>query len=219
MQKKIFTALLAAAILVSMFASCQASTDNSGNDTDPAAEVSSVDEAESDSTSSVNAADVEISDDIFSGQIAFDGHVYTIPCAFSEFTENGWEFDFEDATAEANYYIPYQTISKGDMEINIGLYNKTSETLHYSDCAVRGVYVIPMECAQVILPGNFVFDKNTTVDDIIAQYGEPTEKYDTDNYISLTYEKDIYQHVSFQIFKSASELDSSYNRFEMEKMN
>ena len=38
-----------------------------------------------------------------------------------------------------------------------------------------------------ILPGNFFFDRFTTIQDIIDQYGQPDESTEWKNYIGMTY--------------------------------
>lgn len=199
MKKKILTLAIAAAMVISMMASCNKSGDNNGS-SDNGGSVGNA--------SSVNAGDTDNSNDLFSFQISIDGNTYTLPCAYSEFAANGWELDGEDGTLKSNTQLIAQKLKNGDKSIMVSIYNSTSEAINYSDGAVTKVKV-SLECANPVLPGNFVFDENTTVDDVIAKYGEPNEQYDTDNGVVLTYKKDITQKVEFTIYSQDSGMTKS----------
>lgn len=211
MKKKISALTIVAAMVVSMMVSCNVAT--GGSDNGSSANVGSVD-----NESSADTGDDSASNALFSFRITIDGNDYTLPCAVSDFKANGWEISGEDGSIKPNTKLLNGKIKKDNLQLYVQLYNSTSETINYSDCAVTQVSVNLSDCSSITLPGDFVFDEKTTVDDVIAKYGEPTEKDDYDSSYVLTYKKDVYQSVSFRIYKSESSTSSTYNNVTIENM-
>lgn len=57
----------------------------------------------------------------------------------------------------------------------------------------------------VKLPGGILMG-SSTLDDIKAAYGEPSDTYEGDNYVKVTYERDMYQDVELYVYKEQNAL-------------
>lgn len=157
--------------------------------------------------SSAEAESVSISDRLDSFQFSLDGHLYTLPTTYDEFEQNGWKLWKE----EARYYGSAEYLRKGDQEISICVVNTSGETLNYVDCPLFEVDMQPYCCKSIILPGQLVFDKNTTEQDVIAKYGQPTTRSETDDSVTLQYDFDVYQFAQFSFAKPESDISPEYN--------
>lgn len=234
MKKKIITLMITAAMVVSMMASCTVTVGKSDNDTSSADDTSSVsittdDDTSSEDTSSedtsseevsssapVNVEDIDIADKLDSYQIAIDGDVYTIPCDVAEFEKNGWKLGNSDATLKKNQYtLITQAMKKGDLLISVRIINLSDNEVKLADAQVGEVQVAVLDNVSTVLPGGFVFDQNTTVDDVKAKYGEPTDVIDDDDYVKLKYKGGSYKTVTFHFYKPESNM-TKYNSVSVE---
>ncbi len=219
MKKKIISLMLAAAMVISMMASCSITIGSSKDDeTSSADDTSSIsittdDDTSGDDTSSeevsnstpVNVDDIDIADKWDSWQIAVDGDVYTIPCDLSEFKKNGWELKNSDGTLKSNQYtLIGQTLKKGDLSISAQLVNMTDNEVAIADCQVGSVKVTLDDNVSAVLPGGIVFDKNLTVEDVKAKYGEPDDITESEKSVTLTYDGGYYMEVEFCFYNEDS---------------
>ncbi len=232
MKKKIVALMVAAAITVSMMASCSitiGSSKDNGDDTSSTSnttnfDVSTDDDTSSEDTSSeevssstpVNVEDIDIADKLDSYQIAIDGHVYTIPCDVAEFEKNGWKLGNADTTLKKNQYtLITQAMKKGDMMISVRIINLSDNELKLADAQVGEVQVAVLDNVSTVLPGGFIFDQNTTADDVKAKYGEPTDVVDDDDYVQLKYKGGYYKTITFHFYKPESNM-TKYNKVSVE---
>ncbi len=112
---------------------------------------------------------------------------------------------------ESRYYGSAEYLRKGDQEISICVVNTSGETLNYVDCPLFEVDMQPYCCKSIILPGQLVFDKNTTEQDVIAKYGQPTTRSETDDSVTLRYDFDVHQFAQVSFAKPESEISPEYN--------
>lgn len=220
MKKRISILMISAAMVISAMTSCSVQIGGGSGSNNSSAD-NSISSTADNKDNSKSSEENSKSSDLFSFKVSIDGNEYKLPCAFSEFKANGWEINGEDGSIKPNTKLLNGQIKKGDMKLYVQLLNTTSETLKYSECAVSEITVNLTYCPSITLPGNFVFDENTTVEDVIAKYGEPTEKNDYDKYDTysvLTYKKDVYQSVKFTIYSSESSTPSKYNSVSIENI-
>ena len=67
----------------------------------------------------------------------------------------------------------------------------------------------------IILPGNFIFDKFTTAQEIMNQYGEPFEIKNNESSTVLSYKRgaySIYKYIEFEIALDDSYLIPTHNK-------
>lgn len=141
--------------------------------------------------------------------ISVDGEVWDFPMTYTEFEKFGFEPE-DDVTASLE---PYQygmfTYKKGDDTIYIYICNFDVNSLPANECIVAGVsfddFEIPENGAVVELPGG-VKRGESTVDDIKAAYGEPTNTYDGDLFTKLTYSTDAYETLDLSVYKDSGTL-------------
>lgn len=162
----------------------------------------------------INIDNLKRSDDIYSFQISIDGKIYTLPCKFSKFEDDGWVLTDIEETLVPYFYSWSQEIKKSNTEkdkaetLSVTFFNTSTSTKEYTDCSVATVYASSNGSADIVLPGGLTFDENLTEEDIIAQYGEPTEKDEDEDHVLLEYVKSKYQYISFSIY----ELNDSEDR-------
>lgn len=168
-------------------------------ESETAAETEVAAEAESDTADSS-----ELSDDIYSFQVKINSTVYTFPMSYSDFTAAGWTCEDDETEEIAPNYYDLVTFENSDglqaygEVANLGLSNAA-----LSDCQVVGINIdsYMMEDAPdttIELPGGIVYG-TSTLDDIQAAYGTPTDTYEGDLYTSLRYQYDYYQEVELYV--------------------
>ena len=122
---------------------------------------------------------VDIADELDSCEVWIEGNLCTVPMKFNEFTDYGWKVK-EDS---------FGTYVKNDKELWISM--KTAEELKqpHEDSLITDFTIrFDNGFEYVILPGNFIFDKQTTAQEVINQYGQPDEPiYDHYNSYELIY--------------------------------
>lgn len=185
-------------------------------------ESEATDETGSESTDAEEKApvtyDTELSDDIYSYSFAVNGVVYQIPMWFKDFEAMGWEFQ-EDRTVEvqSNQYAISQYWKKDDLEISTSIANLTPNNAILEDCLVASVSVYEYKTLNlesvIELPGGIVF-RESTKDDILNAYGEPTDYDEGEYYITIKYKKDIYQTIELKVSQETGLLCE----FKMENM-
>ncbi len=141
----------------------------------------------------------ELSDDIYSFQIKLDGDLYQFPMSCADFTALGWEYA-EDETDELspNSYSSYR-FNKGNLEAYVDMFNLGLNTVPVTECSVGGLSIDSSQFADapetvIELPKGITFNVST-MDDVKAAYGEPSDTYEGDLYTEFTYEYDIYQSI------------------------
>lgn len=132
-----------------------------------------------------NIEDEKDIDDIYT--FTLNGDTYTLPCAVTEFTDNGW--NFENGTLDANTYARVFGYYEDNQEsITFEVANLTDEKdVELSKLMVVGVQVsqkntvedgYEFETTDGIIPG-------MTTDEIKKVYGEP--KYEHETYMEYCF--------------------------------
>lgn len=129
--------------------------------------------------------------------IQIDDDVYTIPCGLSDFLENGWSLSEGDpdsrlAGADQPYgEFPNRELSltnDKEQSISVTVYNTSEASVPIEDGMVGRLSVsngsLNFYGADLQLPGGLMLGW-ATVEDVIDQYGEPSDRYENYN---VTYE-------------------------------
>lgn len=211
MKKFIALAIVAAMSAISMCAcSINISTDSkssntsetSGTSTSSTSQASNLSSSsqnsEAETTSSVSSSE-SYRDELLSFTFKMDGAEYTIPCDFSEFAKLGYSFDKDDELNGNTYTIGVHA-KNDDESLNVQMWNPTDSPKKYSECQVGSIEFALEDGHEIILPGDLKFDDTVTADVVKEKYGEPDDTTEGDGYVTLTYEKDIYEEVEFFLY-------------------
>ncbi len=130
----------------------------------------------------INMEDVELFDLSFE----LDGVVYTLPCDFSEFEENGWEIVRTGTTHwTEEFEIRNDNYSEDSYNsVKLSFLNTTSSDEEIEECQVVGFSVFVDVSTEglrnspvVKFPGGLSIDRELKSEDVIAKHGEPDEYY------------------------------------------
>lgn len=130
-----------------------------------------------------------MSDDWQDFTFELDGKVYQLPCSYDTLKKDGWtisDASFSEDTqikpfAEENIWM-----TKNGKNLSIVACNLTTNPVAVKDCTVGGILWIKRGGADIKLAKGITV--NSTLDQIIAAYGEPDEKTtEADGSISMTY--------------------------------
>ena len=213
MQKKTLIMVLTGCMVlspVSVYAADATETTTEAEVTETAAQE---DSADSESTG-------ELGDDIYSFSMEFDGQIMKFPMTYQDFVGMGWELSSRedpDMKISTNSY-GFVSFNKGKNSVsaevmNLGINEVGLEDSLIGGITVDGSYDIDLTSVSVKLPGGIELGKST-LDDIKAAYGEPSDTYEGDLYTKVTYEKDTYQEVELSVFKD----DNTLKKVDMENL-
>lgn len=220
-MKKLFALTLALVLALSL-AACGSNNDNrstaSGNiDSSTTASSTSQGETEDSSVSSDVSGDEYpfatpiipdgLSSNADSFQISLDGNILTLPALYSDFTALGWTCDRIDGeTLKPGFIMTGNAaLKKGDATLSgANFINLSDEELPLSECYVYGfAFAYDTKGAvstSFVLPGGLHI--GSTIDDITAAYGEPTETDDSSaTKTKLTYKSGDENYITFEIDK------------------
>ena len=213
MKKKTLIMVLTGCMVlspVSVYAADATETTTEAKVTETAAQE---DSADSESTG-------ELGDDIYSFSMEFDGQIMKFPMTYQDFVGMGWELSSRedpDMKISTNSY-GFVSFNKGKNSVsaevmNLGINEVGLEDSLIGGITVDGSYDIDLTSVSVKLPGGIELGKST-LDDIKAAYGDPSDTYEGDLYTKVTYEKDTYQEVELSVFKD----DNTLKKVDMENL-
>ena len=213
MKKKTLIMVLTGCMVlspVSVYAADATETTTEAEVTETAAQE---DSADSESTG-------ELGDDIYSFSMEFDGQIMKFPMTYQDFVGMGWELSSRedpDMKISTNSY-GFVSFHKGKNSVsaevmNLGINEVGLEDSLIGGITVDGSYDIDLTSVSVKLPGGIELGKST-LDDIKAAYGEPSDTYEGDLYTKVTCEKDTYQEVELSVFKD----DNTLKKVDMENL-
>lgn len=149
-----------------------------------------------------------LGEDIYGFQMMMEGVLYQLPMTYAELTANGWTLstreDPEMMLGSNEYAMVYFT--KGEYEICADMLNLSVNECKVTDCLVAGISVdteyedYDVAAFGVTLPKGITVGAST-LEDIKAAYGEPSDTYEGDLGSTLTYEIDYNQSVEFYVSK------------------
>ena len=153
----------------------------------------------------------ELSDNLYDFQIAMDGQVYQFPMWFDDFEALGWEY-LGDRTEVlyANEYLYAEPWQKDGVTIYTSIANLSLNAIAPEEGQVCGLnlYDYQMENCdwKIELPKGIAFEESTR-EDILKAYGEPTDEYDGELCYKMSYEMDYYSRVTFRVYKDSGVIE------------
>ena len=205
MKKKVLLCFLAAVYGSAVFSLTAAASETTtetvtGNSSETVLTSGDDTEVTSESTDSAS----ELSDDIYSFQMKINSDIYSFPMSYDDLISMGWEY-VDDASTELapNNYSPTERFKLGDLEAYVTMVNLGINTEPISACTVAGISIDSFQMGDVTdvtieLPGGIQYGVST-LDDITAAYGTPSDTYEGDLYTKVSYEKDYYQDVELYV--------------------
>lgn len=206
--KKIVSVMMTAVLLCLVLASC------AGNDNSP---VYDDNNADSEQTAPVSQGtdyktSYSLTDNLYDFQIEINGNVYDFPMTVAEFMKCGWML--------GKYEEPEQMIGSGKedliwfesadgSQVNARVLNYSASEQAYSDCHVSGIIIardeVKFNISGIKMAKGVAFGASS-LDDIVAAFGEYKTEYDSDSYKIIEYSSDIYKKVSFYVYKDTGTL-------------
>lgn len=199
MKKRVFAFLLACGLCLGTFGTAALA-----------------EEGETEATAAETAG--ELSDDIYSFQLKLDGELYQFPMSYADFIAKGWTcVDDETTEMSPNQYSSFR-FTKGNLESYVEAFNLGLNTVAITECTVGGMSVDHFQFDDapetvIEFPKGISFNVST-MDDVKAAWGEPSDTYEGDLYTKLTYEYDIYQSIELEFDSETGVL----NNFDMENL-
>lgn len=134
--------------------------------------------------------DGKLSKDLYSFQIKYGDYLFQVPCTALDLEAAGWvQMDDDEQIDPGNKGIlTFMNLEFGSMHCAVT--NDSSTEKSYKECEIHelnsGAYGSKRPGSRIELPGNiFLFESN--IDNVIAAYGEPDRRDETDNHIGLGY--------------------------------
>jgi hypothetical protein len=217
-RKHCLALALALAVTASLFSACSKSdeeptADNNGttaqttkSETTTKAETTKAETTTEEETTEPEPTGGPYLAELLDFNMTIDGDSFKFPMTVADIEALGWSLASpDDADGDLNKNTYQSTyFKKGDLQINLFSINTSSETKKVRDCPISGggfsgwLSGNPSKSsAVVILPGGIEIGKST-IDDIIAAYGEPTDRVEG-KYNNLTYKLDREVWRSIQI--------------------
>lgn len=158
-----------------------------------------------------------LSDDLYSFQMKIDGQLYQFPMSYDEFTALGWVYKGDEAeelrpnSYDSVRFMWGEVTYPGEVrpKVSVPLFNLGLNTVGYSECSVGGINIgglsDELDC-RVELPNGIEFGVST-LDDIKAAYGTPSNEHEYESDVTLWYNFDSYCSWSFGVSGDSGVLD------------
>ena len=153
---------------------------------------------------------IELGDDIYSFTIKVDGVVYSLPIPFSELIENGWvpeELNEEELLPKGKTWF-YNVYNNEGHNFRVRFFNNTVDVINLDESEIMAFEFCYFHGGLGEI--DFVFPRGITRDsspeEIIEMYGEPTRRHEGRICFSLFYETRVSSHVGFRFDKETNEL-------------
>jgi len=169
-------------------------------ESEPITEVDEVSEPESEPE--VIEAPGELSDDLYSFMFSLNGVIYSLPFPFTEMEANGWGGDdLEETTLNPNQFSIATQLTNGNQQISVSFLNLTENVLSFSESNIGRItlddWAYDRGGAELIFPGNIRL--GSTYEEVIAAYGEPSQRRESNLHTTLTYSANHYTGVEIRI--------------------
>lgn len=167
-------------------------------------------EAAADTETAAEAEGPVLSDDIYDFQIEMEGSLYQLPMTYEELIGYGWELSSREDPSlmlgSNEYTMMYFT--KGEYKICADMLNLGINENPVTDCLVGGISVdveyeeYDLEALNIRLAKGITVG-TSTIEDIKAAYGEPSDSYEGEMGTSLTYQMDYSRSAELYVSKEA----------------
>ncbi len=133
----------------------------------------------------------KISEEITSGQFVIDGVIYQFPMPLKDWLDNGWHVSYSYDNVEDFRLAPYYTSTTFELYdeenkdyVQMTVYNDSDEEAPIEECMVYSLKMSTTE-VDVVFPKGMT--KRNNPEDILAAYGEPDAKGDSQNDLEAIY--------------------------------
>ncbi len=154
------------------------------------------------------AAEVNLSDDLYSFELALNGVVYTLPAPFAQFAQNGWTGEnLTSKSLNPSSMTLLDVVANGPQQIYISFCNNAMDVLPYDQCNVGSISLDRTQAsagAQLVLPKGISL--GATYEAVVAAYGQPTDLFDSGTAKSLTYQSGTYSVVTIDIDSATNQV-------------
>jgi len=164
-------------------------------------------------TTGETAPAATLGEDIYGFQMMMEGILYQLPMTYADLTANGWTLstreDPEMMLGSNEYAMVYYT--KGEYEICADMLNLSVNECKVTECLVGGIRVdtqyedYDVAALGLTLPKGITVGVST-LEDIKAAYGDPSDTYEGDLETSLTYQMDYDKYAEFYVSKETGYL-------------
>lgn len=150
------------------------------------------------------APEANLSEDWKDFTFELGGHVYTLPCRYQEFVQNGWtlgsSYDVDPNTAKLAGYSKstYVKLTNGAVDIYVDLVNNSGNARVVADCDIGSITIEASDNLGLKLAKGI--HSLSTVEEIQAAYGTPDSMNSNSDYTCLTYGTDSDIEMEFTIW-------------------
>lgn len=149
----------------------------------------------------------QLSEDMYSFQIQVGEDVFELPATYQDFADKGYVCDNPDRQElDPGLYLVRQEFVKGENTLFVGIVNLTQETQPIENCSAVSISVDNNYIGNdepIIMPKGIQLEVSS-LEDIIAAYGEPSETYEGDAYTTIVYNRGYSQELEFMIDTEAN---------------
>ncbi|MBU3109980.1 hypothetical protein [Clostridium lacusfryxellense] len=154
-------------------------------------------------TAEATATSGPISDDLYKYEVSIDGIKYALPASYSDFEKNGWiGKDFGTKTMDPNKYN-IVNLEKGDQTMMVSIANMGTDVLPLSKCYIGRITIETINKNQKT---NILMSKGISLtssqEEVIAAYGNPSDKYEGTTTTKLTYKSGSYSECEITFDKT-----------------
>lgn len=155
----------------------------------------------------------EVSDKLDDFTFSLNDTVYRLPMSYNEFTGGEWKIDADagvDETEEiAGKNAQNFWVTNGSQQIELYAYNPTGDTRQLRDCRIGGIVYHLRDGGTMKIAKGISLD--STPDDVITAFGNPTENSSNSQKSHFIYETDNGGKVDIELNRQ----DSQESRIEM----
>lgn len=153
-----------------------------------------------------------LSDDIYSFQVEINGNLHQFPMKYTDFISYGWDYKDEDNEKLDSYYQLTGSFDNNGLTCRASVVNFDINARPISECYVASIRIDrhstnKADSFSLKLPKGIEYDK-ATLEDVKEAYGTPSDTYDGDSTIALTYKLKTYQEVKIGVSKETNTIDS-----------
>ena len=151
-----------------------------------------------------------LSDDIYSFSFKLNGDIFVLPFEFSELEDLGWESkrdNLDEITLNPNQHTLGSELINNGYTIRAAFVNTTENVLSLRESLVGSISIEEKHInseTQIVFPGDITI--GSTVDDLIAIHGEPSNIRESDRTTTMTYEIDPRSDIEFRINNETNEI-------------
>ncbi|NLM34689.1 MAG: hypothetical protein GX206_04540 [Clostridiales bacterium] len=132
-------------------------------------------------------APTSLADDLLSFQVKLDGTLYKLPIPIQELQKNGWKAKLDpDTIIPARSHAYEVELTKNNQTLRVPVMNYSIYGAPLKYCFVNGIIYSDPDCiVSFELPKGITTE--STLDQVLAAYGEPSSKEFSQEYASLVY--------------------------------